>query len=778
MKPLLNPLKTRSYAAVVLLSFIVVLLFQNCSLKSPLQFSTASLSLKNSESSQDSTPGGNGGGYEGKPDGIYERIIPGFECEGQPAAFSKIELKNDSVTLTINTKEKCEATKINLNPSDIRGDQNYNDIVSVKDGLYQKRQNSLNSTKITEVLCYENSSNPNYSLRVTKESPSEYQLEIRDLIQSQSTTVGSVIKSAFMQKIKYLKGDVSLEIDATKVNQADLALGKFASRLIWPTTMDKNIKAADSSVLNLKTNNIQMTCQLALNFDGVVWPSARLTTTPFTSYLVTPSLDSIIIGHTNGEVIQYPMGQLKGIPLVKLPEFQFVSTMKYKQSSLLIKTESSVDGHSDLYSLGTNRQLTQLNKSGTTVYDFEQDLEKQKVIFLEGQMPAAFQAHEADYRFRTNSLDGKSYQQLQVSDLNFMRSIQQIFWNPDSQSSSQSTYSLNPRWLEQLLRQKNQSIYSLDTNPTNVSDKYAHSLFLRSMLSLDQKNIFMPNLNIDANKSNYQFPTSLDLAASTPLTTIQQSHKYTQLSGVYFATTRWLNINYQTNIYESLYEVLNLQTGLKWSVNNLKNLRISKDGNWLLYQYQPMSSSPDVYLELSNLDHSQVYRIDNFEGLMTETNPFDFINEHTFYFTTSASNNSQKLIFHQGKVLSTTQGLSIALMTKSVCPFRPSTRQIQFSESTQFFVFVDDRNQDGINELYAYYYNLDQTKPDLATTEEVTFPSTSEYNPYGLFNGLFQINDRYTEYGSVEDFKIHGSQVIFTTKNKNYERFLFLWNLQ
>ncbi len=776
MKSLLKPLKTRSSTAVVVLSFIVVLLFQNCSIKSPLQFSTASLSLKNSESSQDATPGGNGGGYEGKPEGIYERIIPGFECEGQPAAFSKIELKNDSVTLTINTKEKCDATKINLNPSDIQGDQNYNDIVSIKDGLYQKRQNNLNTTKMTEVLCYEIGSNPNYSLRVTKESPSEYQIEIRDLIQNQSTTVDSVNKSAFMQKIKYLKGDVSLEIDATKVSRADLALGKFASRLKWPTTMNKNINAADSSVLNLKTNDIQMTCQLALNFDGVIWPSARLTTTPFTSFLLTPTEDSIIVGHTNGEVIQYPIGQLTGIPLVKLPEFQSASTLKYKQSSLLIMTESSVDGHSDLYSLGSNRQLVQLNKSGTTVYDFEQDLETQKVIFLEGQMPAAFQAHEADYRFRTNSLDGKSYQQLHVSDLDFMRSIQQIFGNPDSLSS----YGLSPRWLEQLLRHKNQSIYILDTNPTNVSDKYAHSLFLRSMLSADQKNIFMPNLNFNLNKSNYQYPTSLAMASATPLSAIQEAHKYTQLSGAYFASNRWTNINYQTNKFESLYEVLHLQTGLKWSVNNLKKIQISKDGRWLLYQYQPSSSSADVFLELSNLDHSLVYRFDNIEGLMNESNPFDFINDQTFYFTTSASNNSQELIFHQGKVLSAPQGggLSIALMTKSICPFRPTTRRIQFAESTQFFVFVDDRNHDGINEIYAYYYNLDQTKPDHTTEAIATQDDSSTENPFGLFNGLFQINGRYSEYGSVENFKIHGSQVIFTTQNNNFERFLFLWNLQ
>jgi formylglycine-generating enzyme required for sulfatase activity len=132
--------------------FIVLLLvsigFQNCT-------SDFALLSKSKNKITESESGGNGWGYEGKPD-IYYRFLPDFQCEGHPAPVAEIKKdSNGNFELTTHRPEKCAAIKQSVNL--VEAESFNSDMLGYRGGIFETQQSTfLDFNIFTEVWCQAN----------------------------------------------------------------------------------------------------------------------------------------------------------------------------------------------------------------------------------------------------------------------------------------------------------------------------------------------------------------------------------------------------------------------------------------------------------------------------------------------------------------------------------------------------------------------------------------------------------------------------------------------
>jgi hypothetical protein len=78
-------------------------------------------------------------------------------------------------------------------------------------------------------------------------------------------------------------------------------------------------------------------------------------------------------------------------------------------------------------------------------------------------------------------------------------------------------------------------------------------------------------------------------------------------------------------------------------------------------------------------------------------------------------------------------------------------KKFTISKNNEFIIFLADRNHDAVQEIYIDYI----------------------HGP-----GVFQMNNRFDEYGSVQDFHLLSQGILIETLNLSWERHLFLWKLR
>ncbi len=285
---------TKYYLFLVSSVLFLFFFFQNCSVSKVSFQSLASLQgEKSAPESEGGVAGGNGGGYEGKPDGVFVREIPNFKCFDQTlqkpvsAPAAKLEITTGAINptssiqqtakLTINEEKRCAQSIQQPSVGRIISSQftqMQNEVVALDDGLYrnvlavQKNVSLLNeawcrgidSSEKLEVVVH-------HELNLSNFSSDIYFDKLR-LTQSVSTFQRlnqTHTRRISRQKIYYNNSsspqDFSLEIDAQKTKAA--SNGQFKAQIRFK--------------FNQETIERTLSCHLGAELDGRIWPSPLLT---------------------------------------------------------------------------------------------------------------------------------------------------------------------------------------------------------------------------------------------------------------------------------------------------------------------------------------------------------------------------------------------------------------------------------------------------------------------------------------------------------------------
>lgn len=81
--------------------------------------------------------GGDGVGFEGKPDGTYLRYLPEFACEGQSKPYASLVVNGTQVTYEENDPFQCQAQKSELTLADLDISALQTSIMGYKEGIFE-----------------------------------------------------------------------------------------------------------------------------------------------------------------------------------------------------------------------------------------------------------------------------------------------------------------------------------------------------------------------------------------------------------------------------------------------------------------------------------------------------------------------------------------------------------------------------------------------------------------------------------------------------------------
>ena len=136
---------------------LLIFIFQNCGSGSP--FTVSNLRASSSLS-------GNGGGYEGKLNGVFYHYTPSYTCEGNAAADQITEVKNGLAYLYENKLNQCAIQSSPVLFTDMNVSPFQSEFLSIKDTLFKRYEvkpvgipNSL-----AEVLCRDDFENPSFEI--------------------------------------------------------------------------------------------------------------------------------------------------------------------------------------------------------------------------------------------------------------------------------------------------------------------------------------------------------------------------------------------------------------------------------------------------------------------------------------------------------------------------------------------------------------------------------------------------------------------------------------
>lgn len=230
---------------------VVVLAFQNCSMQAPLK-PVESLSMQES---------GNGGGYEGKPDGTYYYFIPNYSCNGSPVAEQIAEIKNGQASLYDNKGNQCAGQSSPISIEDINLSPFQKEFISVKDALFKRYDEKPTGIpeNLAEVLCRDNYENPTFEI------VSHYDRENNEARTRIYTPTGQVPDFAVSRllsssEVRYVANKISFKVDLSKPSFPEK---KYAGQL------------ENSTVTGLKTQ--PLVCVIGGSIDKSKWSLKVLT---------------------------------------------------------------------------------------------------------------------------------------------------------------------------------------------------------------------------------------------------------------------------------------------------------------------------------------------------------------------------------------------------------------------------------------------------------------------------------------------------------------------
>ncbi len=331
----------RFLPALVVVSF----LFQNCILSNTFKFESlntfaSKAQESNSEENQPSTDGGggNGYGYEGKPEGLFLRTVPGINCPQQILSKINIQLnsnKSNETSFTIETlenKDTCKYNKSILSEKDIQFSDASKDLIVYKDGLYNldrtKPHDSLNTVAIawcidvnkkSEIILYNDQT-------FLKSDSQPYLIKTKGKHSFQSNT----------QQILHFQ----LQSDASRTNEQELvSTDNFQLDIFGNLTLANSNGSFAGRLTSKDSSQINYDCYLGQKFDGYIWPSNQMLANNIQSSLKLNSVTNLA-----------SQNHLSGLLFTQLLENPYPQEMKFYdfqthqvQSIFKSNTPNSID---------------------------------------------------------------------------------------------------------------------------------------------------------------------------------------------------------------------------------------------------------------------------------------------------------------------------------------------------------------------------------------------------------------------------------------------------
>jgi hypothetical protein len=252
-----------------ILTLVIIFSFQNCGIQSSVNQNVSTSSKQES---------GNGGGYEGKPDGIFYRYVPGYTCEGTFAAEQITEITNGNARLYDNKKNQCGSADASTTISNLDISPFQNEFISVNDYLFKRYDEKPDGipSRLAEVLCRDDFVNPTIEIvshydRDTNEALS------RIYLKSKQISDFSVSRLLSSTDVKYVATDLSFSVDFSKPIQMSR---KFTGTLI------------SSSVAGLKSG--PLVCVVGGSLDTSNWALKTLTTMDSNGFQVLKNGDVLL----------------------------------------------------------------------------------------------------------------------------------------------------------------------------------------------------------------------------------------------------------------------------------------------------------------------------------------------------------------------------------------------------------------------------------------------------------------------------------------------------
>ena len=183
--------------------------FQNCGLQT---------GLKNlSSSSSEKSDSGNGGGYEGKPDGTYYHFIPNFTCQGKPAAEQITEIKNGQAYLYGSDDGQCAGVGTPVVATDINVSPFQKEFISVKDSLFKRYDDKPAGipNNIAEILCRDNFDEPTFEI-VSHYDREKNEALTRVYLPESQISDFSVSRILSSSEVRYVGKQISFKVDLSK----------------------------------------------------------------------------------------------------------------------------------------------------------------------------------------------------------------------------------------------------------------------------------------------------------------------------------------------------------------------------------------------------------------------------------------------------------------------------------------------------------------------------------------------------------------------------------
>lgn len=180
-------------------------------------------------SNEKSVESGNGGGYEGKPDGTYYFYIPSYTCEGQPSAAQVTEIKNGQAVLYSGKGNQCadETAPTPIHDVDVSPFQT--DFISVKDALFKRYDIKPTGIpdNLAEVLCRDDFEKPTFEI-VSHYDREKNEALTRVYLPGRKVPDFSVSRILSADSVRYVAGDLSFRVDLSKPAFAER---KFAGQI-------------------------------------------------------------------------------------------------------------------------------------------------------------------------------------------------------------------------------------------------------------------------------------------------------------------------------------------------------------------------------------------------------------------------------------------------------------------------------------------------------------------------------------------------------------------
>jgi len=162
---------------------------------------------------------GNGGGYEGKPDGTYYHFTPNYSCEGTEVAQQIVEFKDGQPYLYNNQNNKCSDGSSGV-ATDVVFSAFQKDFIIAQDYLF-KRYDAKPSgipDNLAEILCRDDFNNPSFEI-VAHYDREKNQAVSRVYFSNAQISDFSVSRILSSQNVKYVSSQLTFTVDFSKITQ-------------------------------------------------------------------------------------------------------------------------------------------------------------------------------------------------------------------------------------------------------------------------------------------------------------------------------------------------------------------------------------------------------------------------------------------------------------------------------------------------------------------------------------------------------------------------------